>query len=256
LSVTDPETGLIRKDVGLSSTKDSVVRSSAFYDNVILWKTHQLAQRLGITPNNPSQLAELKQTIVKTFWLPKEGYFLEELSDLAISEKHYSSDWLIAYTTGFLDPKNPQEKEYFTRGVAYIRREKLDRPFALIYEPPGQKANLYWILKVFAPSYGTRAIWSYWGMEYANLLSTLYQATCEKSYLTEAEYQVDQYSNNIVKARGYPELYTLDGKPYVTLLYESVSQTGWVVGFEQTKAMLQYTQAKQSTFCPADISSQ
>ena len=38
-TVVDPETGLVRKDIYLSGTKDLAKRESAFYDNVILWRT-------------------------------------------------------------------------------------------------------------------------------------------------------------------------------------------------------------------------
>ena len=46
--VYDSKTGLVKKDLRLSGTKDMAIRSSAFYDNIMVWSTHRLAQDLGI----------------------------------------------------------------------------------------------------------------------------------------------------------------------------------------------------------------
>lgn len=247
--VTDPVTQLVRKDISLSSTKDSVKRQSSFYDNVILWKTHQLAQTLDIIDSNPSVLNSLKQQIIDQFWLEKEGYFLEELSETAKENKHYSSDWLIAVQTGFLNPSNETERKYIERSIAFIQQAKLDRPFGLSYEPEEQKSNLHWVLSLTAKDYGTKAIWSNLGMEYIKTLTTLYQQTCNYEYFNEALYQINQYKDNIIKFQGYPEVYGRDGKPYTTAFYTSVHQTGWVVSFEQARNMVEYTEKNQQKYC-------
>lgn len=248
--VTDPSTGLVRKDISLSGTKDSVRRKSSFYDNVILWKTHQLAQELELVEKNDVFLDQLKSTILSTFWLPEHGYFLEELTDRAIHNRHYSSDWVIAYQTGFLDPRNENEQHYFTESIEFIKQQGLDRPFGLMYEPESQKATLHWILSVAAKKYGTQAIWSNFGMEYAKILTSLYQGNCDSAYLQEARYQIDKYTDNIVTYRGYPEVYNADGRPFQTPFYTSIHRTGWVVTYEQAKQMLEYTEKHTQRYCP------
>jgi hypothetical protein len=75
----DEQTGLIRTDIHLSSAKDIVFRESSFYDNVIMWRTIQLAQELGIIEKDQAFLDGYKQRILKAFWLENEGYFLSEV---------------------------------------------------------------------------------------------------------------------------------------------------------------------------------
>ncbi len=47
-TVYDPSTGFVKKDIRLSGTKDIVHRESALYDNIMVWRTNQLLQKLGI----------------------------------------------------------------------------------------------------------------------------------------------------------------------------------------------------------------
>jgi len=239
--VTDPQTGLIRQDVQLSGTKDIAVRESAFYDNVMLWKTLSLAQNLGLIAKNQPELDELKQRIIDTFWLSAEGYFVEDLSDEAISNKYYSSEWLIAVMTGFLDPANPPERALLQRSVAFIQKENIDQPFGLRFHNEPRNHQLHFIPRLFTNAYGANAIWSNWGMEYIKLLARLYQETCEQRYLDTAKTQLDAYSANIASYRGYPEVYRPDGTLYQSAFYKSVIRTGWVVNYEETRAMLDWT---------------
>lgn len=245
--VYDPASGLVKKDLLLSSTKDASLRSSAFYDNVVFWKTYQLAGELGVAEVEPEFLAELKARIIEAFWLPDEGIFVEDLSPEALEKKYYSSDWLIVYLTGFLDPADPEEREYFKRSVAYIEEHGLNRPFGLWYQTETLPHRQYPLLRLAAPSYGTTSIWSNWGMEYTKLLARLYQLTGEQTYAEEARYQVAAYTENIKKYRGYPELYDTQGRMYQRLLYKSVRQTGWVVSFEQAAKMVESLSALPAT---------
>lgn len=233
----DQQTGLVRKDIHISSAKDIVFRESAFYDNVIMWRTVQLAQELGIVPQDQQFLDEFKQRILKTYWLENEGYFLEEQSDLAVKNKYYSSDWLIAFMTGFLDPAKPEERPYFVRSIKYIQRNAIDQPFGLQFHPDFHPGQLVPIVRMVAPEYGSTAIWSNWGQEYTKLLVRLYQVTGDPQYLDHARYQVNAYSFNIKRYQGYPELYDKNGDFYRKPFYKSVRQTGWVVSYEQARAM-------------------
>ncbi len=236
--VIDKNTGLVRKDILLSGTKDVAKRHSAFYDNVILWKTKQLAQQLHIVPENHTELQDLKTKIIANFWKDNPGCFIEDLSR---PQYHYSSDWLIVLSTGFLDPKNEQERKYFEGCISYIQKEKLDQPFGLRYQQTNQSDHEYIVTRLFAPAYGGTAIWSNWGMEYIKLLTILSQQTNQKEYLATAQQQLKSYSDNIVKYRCYPEVYDKNGKMFKTLFYRSVCQTGWVVSYEQARKMVEAT---------------
>jgi hypothetical protein len=238
-TVFDPQTGLVRTNILLSGTKDITHHRSSFYDNVVYWKTHHLAQELKLEPANPAQLAALKQRILDKFWLASEGHFLEDLSPESIAGHYYSSDWLIALMTGFLDPRKADEQHYFTQSVAYIQAHDLDYPFGLKYQDQDRPERQYFFPRFFSPRYGSTVIWSHWGMEYIKMLVLLAQSTGDKRYLQAAQHQLDTYTQNILKYQGYPEVYDSNGKMYQTLFYKSVRQTGWVVNYQQAKAMVE-----------------
>ena len=110
-TVFDPDELLIKKSIHLSGAKDITRRTCAFYDNVIFWKTTKLAMSLKLIEKDKQFLCRLKTKILDAFWLETEGYFLEDLDPVSIRHKYYSSDWLIALATGFLDPADPSRAE-------------------------------------------------------------------------------------------------------------------------------------------------
>lgn len=238
-TVTDPQTGLVRKDLALSSAKDASVRQSAFYDNVVLWKTRQLATDLGIRRFTQDDQDEMKQTILDRFWDEDEGIFYEDLSDESINQKLYSSDWLAVLFTGFLSPHNPDELRYFTRNVDYINQEQIDEPFPIKYQQNNRNHRDVWLIRIFAPAYGGSSIWSLWGMEYIKLLALLHEVTGEERYLIQAEDHLQSYRDNIQTYSGFPEVYDSTGSIMDEPFYNSVLSTSWVVNFEQAQQLIQ-----------------
>ncbi|HEY1085747.1 MAG TPA: hypothetical protein VGE34_03425 [Candidatus Saccharimonadales bacterium] len=236
-TVFDESLGLINPDVRMSGAKDITKRSSAFYDNVIFWKTTEIAMKLDLIKEDMDFLDQLKTRIVSAFWLEKEGYFLEDLSIEGKQEKYYSSDWLIVLATGFLDPEQSDEAAYFTRSIDYIRRKKIDRPFAIKYQHETRAHRQFAAVRLAVASYGGDSIWSFWGMEYIKALLVLYRSTDETWYLDEADYHIGKYEASIVKYNGFPELYDHAGEMLQTPLYRSIRQTGWVIGFDQVRAI-------------------
>ena len=239
--VYDQKTGLIKKNLLLSSAKDSVKRSSSFYDNVVFWKTLTLAQELKIINKDQVFLDQLKQRIIKKFWLEDEGYFLEELGDQAVKEKWYSSDWLIAYQTGFLDADDKQDLALLKRSVEYIQLNNIDQPFAMRYQLDSRPKQLHNTVRLFAREYGSTAIWSHWGMEYTKLLVRLSQKTGNIFYLADARDQLRAYIHNIEQYGGYPEVYENEGAIFRSRVYRGVLETGWIVNFEEALHMYTWT---------------
>lgn len=235
--VYDPQAGLVRNDIHLSGTKDITRRKGTFYDNVICWKTNELAQKLGLAPSDERWLADYKERILRSFWLPAEGYFLEDLTAEAVSGKYYSSDWLVVLVTGFISPFNPTERQYFTRSVEYIRNQGIDQPFAIKYQQDRRARRLYLVTRLAVSSYGGDSIWSFWGMEYIKVLLALYKASGNEDYLQLADYHIGSYKRAMEENRGFPEVYDSGGKLLQTPLYRSVRQTSWVIGFEQVLAI-------------------
>jgi len=233
----DDTTGLVRTDLHMSGAKDITRRESSFYDNVIFWKTTQLAGKLGLIEHDPRFLSELKRKILEKFWLEDEGYFLEDLSREGVEQKYYSSDWLIVLATGFLSPENKRERHYFERSIAYIQKNKIDHPFAIKYQHETRAHRQFLAVRLAVASYGGDSIWSFWGMEYIKCLLLLYRATGEKAHLKTADHHITKYKENMVRDGGFPEVYDHDGNLLQTPLYRSVRQAGWVIGFDQVLAM-------------------
>lgn len=233
----DAKTGLIRTDLHMSGAKDITRRRSSFYDNVVFWKTAQLAMGLGLIKQDKKFLADLKKRIIQAFWLEDEGYFLEDLSPEGKAGKYYSSDWLIVLAVGFLNPAVKSERQYFEKSVEYARQRKLCDPLPIRYQAETRAKRQFLAVRLAVASYGGDAIWSFWGMEYIKVLMLLYQQTGSKEYKQEAEKHIKNYRRAIVKHGGYPEVYNADGDLLQTPLYRSIRMTGWVIGFEQVEAM-------------------
>lgn len=233
----DEESGLIRRGITMSGAKDITMRECAFYDNVVFWKTTELAMELGLIPRNAAFLRALKSRILKTFWLPDKGYFLEDLSSEGQSNSYYSSDWLIVLATGFLSPTNSSERHYFERSVVYIQATKVDQPFAIKYQADTRAHRQFPIVRFAVASYGGDSIWSFWGMEYIKVLLALYQQTGSAEYKRSADYHVETYKSKMLQYGGYPEVYDATGDLLETPFYRSIIQTGWVIGFEQVLAI-------------------
>ena len=233
----DEATGLVRRGALMSGAKDITKRQSAFYDNVVFWKTTKLAMTLGLITSDDKFLRNLKTRILKTFWLESEGYFLEDLSSESVQGKYYSSDWMIVLATGFITPDKKSERHYFTRSVDYIRRMKIDHPFPVKYQHETRAHRQFFFVRLAVAVYGGDAIWSFWGMEYVKILMMLSKHTKDSSYLRLADKHIRSYERNMLKNRGFPEVYDRHGNLLETPLYRSIRQTGWVVGFDQVRAM-------------------
>ncbi len=236
--VYDARTGLVRKDIALASAKDSVLRESSFYDNVIFWKTVSLAQELGFAVPNAVDLPTLKVHILETYWSETSGHFIDDLSNEAIAGAYYSADWLVVHFTGFLDARDPTERRYLQRAVDYTIEHELDAPFPLRYQDSNHSHREVLLVRLVVPAYGGSAIWSFWGAEFIKLLIVLSRFEERSDYLSRAQKHIVTYEKNIVRYKGYPEVYDAQGKMLRALLYKSVRQTGWVVGFEQARALL------------------
>ncbi len=231
--VFDETRGLINPGARMSGAKDITKRSSAFYDNVVFWKTTELAMKLGLIQSNKSFLKSLKEEILAKFWLEDKGYFLEDLSDEGRHNSYYSSDWLIVLATSFINPADEAERHYFTRSIEYIRSQKIDRPFAIKYQQDTRAHRQFLAVRLAVASYGGDSIWSFWGMEYIKLQLLLFREIRDPKYLKEADYHINKYKHAMKRYGGFPEVYDSNGDMLQTPLYRSVRQTGWVIGFDQ-----------------------
>lgn len=232
-AVRDPKTGMVREDVRLASARDGVTRKSSFYDNVILWKTLELAQKLGIHTTSQNELDTLKERIKNQYWSENQGYYMNDKYD-----DSFSSDWLIGYVTGFFDHTNKTDLQRSERTVSYIDKHNIAEPLPIKYQE-GDAVDMPFIISTFVPMYGSEAIWSYWGAQYITLLADLTHATGKDSYRKQAAIYVDRYDKAIVRDGGFAETYSPDGLFLRHGLYKSIRITGWVVQYEHAKAQLE-----------------
>lgn len=237
-SVVDHKTGLVRSDIHLSSARDGASRKSSFYDNVILWKTLELANNLGIKKTPLKQLNSLRSKIQNRYWNESAGYYNNDIED-----QSFSSDWLIGYVTGFFDLSNNTDIAHTSRVLKYIEKYNLASPLPIKYQD-GEPRDSPWIIKTFVPNYGGNMIWSYWGAQYITLLVDMYKSTGNELFLDKAHESIVAYKKVIVRDGGFAETFDEDGQFFQRGPYKSIRITGWVVQFEH--AVYEYEQRTES----------
>jgi len=234
--VIDSQTGLVKKDITLSSARDGIKRESSFYDNVIVWATLKYAKDLGIL-DKQINFDAWKTKIETAFWSETEGLFIDDLSKESQQKKLFSADAFIVLGSGFFNMHNTEDKRKLIKLIVYVNTHHLNEPFPLHYASSDQPDRLYGPVKAFAPSYMGKTIWSHWGIEYIKALILL--SPQDPHYKKEAEKYLEMYKKNIEKYGGYPELYDANGTIYQTPFYKSVLLTSWVVNYEQAKMLLE-----------------
>lgn len=232
--VRDPSTRLVKRGIHLASARDGALRDSSFYDNVVLWKTLALADKLGIQSAEPGELDMLREQIMRVFWDEGQGYFKDDQKN-----NNYSSDWLLALPTGFLSVDQPDDREKLARAIAYTKLHKIDQPFPIRYTATNEDVEAPWAVKTFVPNYGGDAIWSYWGAQYIWLLAEMHHKTGALPYKDDAEKYIRVYRDKIEQTRGFPETFNAEGEFLQNAVYKSIRQTGWVVQFEAAEAALE-----------------
>ena len=233
--VRDPQTGLVKRGINISGARDGVLRDSSFYDNVILWKTLQLADTLGIQATPDADLTALRDKIIHIYWDDREGHFRDDQSSRPANQ-NYSSDWLIVLPTGFLDVADPADRMYMTRSHDFILAQGIAKPFPIKYQAQPATDRIPWAVRTFVPAYGSDVIWSYWGCEYIAMLNSLYAATHDAAYDREAVGDLEVYAHKIIDSRGFPETFAADGTVLRGGLYKSILRNGWIVDFEAARA--------------------
>jgi hypothetical protein len=242
-TVRDPQTGFVRTDVALASARDAVKRQSSFYDNIILWRTRQLATKLGLDSVSDVELSQTKQAILLKYWDDTQGHFID---DVAVGHEHsYSSDWLIALPIGFLQPANPDDLAKLVKISAYIDTTHLTDPLPIRYSEDANSQNENIFVKLFVGSYGNTAIWSYWGDQYIAMQIVLYQQANQPIYAEHVRSALAGWQKVIVRDKGYPETLDAAGRMLETPAYKSILRNGWVVGFEVEELHWKQIEAKR-----------
>lgn len=226
-TVYEPVTELVRSDLHLASARDGVIRASSFYDNIILYETIRLAQKLGLKDDLSIDVKAMERRIKETYWNDEAGYFNDDLRN-----PHFSSDWLIGYVTGFFDLTDATDLQRTRRIIKYVEQAGLAEPFPIKYQIPHDNNRVPYFVRRFVPNYGSDVIWSYWGAQYITLLLAMYRQTGTKQYNKLAGVYIDRYLECIVRDGGFAETFDANGAFLHTGVYKSIRLTGWVVQFE------------------------
>ncbi len=242
----DAKSGLVKKNITLSSARDSIKRQSSFYDNVVAWATAHDATKLGIPNACPKMymydghcdFAIWKKNIISAFWDDRDGLFIDDLSPSAMKNHTFTGEEFIVIPDNFFDLQNSEDSNKLYRMIKYVQKNNLDKPFPLLYAIKDQPEQYYFFVRYFATSYMGQSIWSHIGQEYIESLLVL--SYDHPELLQNAKTALDSYKMNIEKYGGYPELYDKNGNIFMTLFYKAVLRNGWVINYEQAKMMYQY----------------
>jgi hypothetical protein len=233
-------TGLVDENSSLSG----LVRRSSFYENVCVWKSVCLAIEMGIIDLEDLQEHQkpniLKQNIKDKFFRNKIIY--HDCTEESNLMDNVCADFLVGHSLGFWDLKDEQELNYIRNFVDLILADDqknifnspLMSPLGMYYSKKNPSGALLY-LKMFAPDYMGRTIWSHWSVELCVLLKDLSDITKDQHYLKVAKTIIQNTKIKILEHKGYPELYDNNLKAYQTFFYKSIIDTGWIVNYEWVK---------------------
>jgi hypothetical protein len=243
LAKINPDLCLIDEKFTLSGIRDGVVRKSSFYDNVCLYKTIELALKLEIVNEEELQSYEIpkniKKSIIQKFINNK--IILDELANKKeilngskMLKDCLSADFLIACSLEFFDLNEETEKDYIVNTILAFKEYGLIHKTGIQYSYNNPK-NEYWLVKLFAPSYMGKSIWSHWSTELAIVIKVCLNSenTLQREVLQEISKNItDTIYQKVIKYQGYPELYDLNENIYANWFYSSILETGWIVNYE------------------------
>jgi hypothetical protein len=226
--------GLVDPKYSLSGIRDGVFRQSSFYENVVTWKTITLALKYSLITEqelkNYARPEVYKKKIISLFI--KNKLIHNDLSQETILENNFSADYLVAYSLNFFDLKNTKDLQILKDQADFVlSTPSLISPIGIYYSNK-QPERLAIPVRLFAPKYMSRTIWSHWSTEFICLLQDLTISTGEHKYVSTALKITDSLLQKILFYKGYPELYGDNLKIYQTPFYTSMIDTGWIVNYE------------------------
>jgi hypothetical protein len=213
----DPDTGLVRPELRLSTIKDHHNRPSSCYENCMAGMLSDEADRLHFY-NSLSRL-DHKALLRENFY---NGEFFED--DLCSS--HISGDAnIFPFYCGIID-----DIEIFRACLKAIRKEGLDSPFPLQYTKRPHKVTLAHFADFFAPNYEGDTIWMHLGLCYLYVLQK-FRPTLLKDYL-------DSYNVLIARHKNFLEVFNADGAPYKRRFYVTDHSMSWAVMYLHLQKLL------------------
>ena len=206
----DQDTGLVKRDIVLSSMKDYSKRKSSCYDNSMVAMLKNDAEKLGLA--NPFRDYNYRRLMKEHFW--NGSYFLDDLS----GREYVAGDAnIFPFWTGVIDSKSMLKSS-----VDAIRQEGLDRPFPLKYTTSKVSKDVVWH-EFLVRDWQKDSIWTQLGIIYIGLLKGI-----DKAYFSRS---MKIFKRMIEQNRNYMEVFTSSGKPFKTLFYHSDTGMLWASNY-------------------------
>ena len=205
----DRKRGLVRADRAFSSIKDNASRKSSLYDNVMVALTAKHCDALGL--DNPWKGVRFEENLRDMFWTGT--HFREDLASSAVAGDANT----FPFWAGIV-----RDKGMLKSAIAAVRAEGLDAPFPLKYTA-GKPGNIFLPARVLAPNYEGNTVWAHLGLAFIEVVARADRALARR-YLAEYTKKIEHY-------RTFLEVYSPDGTPYRTLLYECDEGMLWAANY-------------------------
>jgi hypothetical protein len=209
--VVDAE-GLVRRHIPLAGMRDSAVRDSSCYDNVMMAAIQTYAHALKIrTP----KLMTNDRLLLRHFWTGE--YFKDDRS-----HEHLTGDANVPVFWFGIIRDARKERTLFNSVEQSIQSAGLDQPCALRYEGQGAKTRMR-LVDIFAGGWERDTVWLHLGNMYLQVLARLDPA--------EMERQLEKHRLVIEQERHYPEVLDSDGHPHRTAWFHADDSMLWAANF-------------------------
>ncbi|MFH0870765.1 MAG: hypothetical protein V1866_06955 [archaeon] len=219
--VIDGGTGLVRRDVHISSMKDYALRQSSCYDNSLIGMLANDISALSASGLvNPFKKYDYTLLLIRHFWTGK--YFLDDLS----GAKTICGDAnTMPFWTGVI-----RDKKILLKVMKAVQKEGLDRPFPLKYTSGRFKEQKMIATEFLAGNYERDAVWAHAGLMYIKVVAEADKALA-KGYLAEYERQMLRHKN-------FLEVYDRSGKPFKTIAYYTDESMLWAANYLSLRKLL------------------
>lgn len=203
----DPTSGLVKKNLNVTSVKDNAIRSSSLYDNTMVAMLSRDLSALGFS--NPFKSYNFQKIHKDAFW--NGNYFFDDLSgkEYVAGDANIFPYWCKTFTS----------KNMFSSSLRAMQDANLDKPFPLKYTRVPIKDHYLLQMHLFAPNYAGNTIWMHLG---GIFLQTLYQFKHHDlgQYLQKYKQLIEHHGN-------YLEVFNPNGSPYETLFYHTDEGMLW-----------------------------
>lgn len=194
----DPQTGLVKPDLHVSSMKDQVVRRSSCYDNCTVALLAKDLKKMKLI--NPFSKFNYSSLIKRHFWSGE--FFYDDLSH----KDYLAADAnIFPFIFGIID-----DKDKLLSVIKNIQEAELDQPWPLKYTKSREGIEFTW-QEFLMPDYESDALWTHMGPLYIKLVQEV-----DKSKAKEYK---EKYREWIEKYGGFLEVFNSKGEPYSCFLY-------------------------------------